>query len=467
MKVLIIDDSIEFSNAVVGIVNSISSDIEAVAINVPEESVKYMKSNHSDVGLIFLDIEFGIGARMNGLDLLEIFRKNYVQIPVIMLSGKGTIDTAVKATKLGAVNFIEKSTVGRETIRGAVNSTINLSKTTIGEDSEILNFLNEQGIIGSSKKLIDVGRRIIDIGRTDSNVIITGETGTGKALAARALHNIGNRKNNKFVTVDVSSLSGENFQRELFGYVKNAFEGADSNSKGAFGEANKGVLFLDKIEYMPKDLQLKLLQPLEEKRIKHVGANDYESVNIRFISSSSKNLNLMIQRDEFDGLLYHRLCEADIFIPPLRERKEDIIDIIVHTVNLYNLNFEKNKFFTQDAMNLLSEQEWLGNVRELVNAVKLMLQTVKKEQIDAVDVVQYISNKNSTLQFNDVVGISSDRTLKEDKDSFYKIKIEQALQQYNGNVSKTASNLGVSRETLHNKIKAFNINVDKFRKHRS
>ncbi len=465
MKILIVDDNIDFSSTMADIINSFGFDTEA--INSPYEAISYMEENYSKIGLILLDIEFGFGEKLNGLDILDVFRKNYIHIPIVMITGKGTIETAVKATKLGAINFIEKNIITKEKIRGILDSTINISKS-IGEDAEIHNFLVSQGLIGRSKCFIELGNNIIRYGRTELNVIIFGETGTGKKLVAKALHNISNRSRSNFITLDIPNISKERFQYELFGYVKGAFENATETVKGRFHEANKGTLFLDEIGFLPLELQSYLLLPIEERVVRKIGATESEQVNIRCIAATNKNLHSMMKREEFNEQLYHRLRECEIYVPALKERREDIIDIIQHYTILHNEDFYENKFFSQSAMSYLMEQNWPGNVRELVALIKVLLQTIPKEQIDEVDVIKQLSMRRSNIHYNDTTATISDTsTLKEEIAKIDKIKIEKTLEQNNGNVSKSAVLLGISRETLHNKIKTYQINVNAFRKSRS
>ena len=460
-KILIVDDSIDFTTTLADIIKSFG--FAADYVNSPNEAILYLEKNHSNVGLILLDIEFGFGEKINGLDLLDKFRQLYISIPVVMISGKGTIETAVKATKLGAVNFIEKNIITKEKIRGIIDSTISQSKSR-GEDTEIQRFLAMNGIIGKSKAITEVGDNIVRYGRTDLNILITGETGTGKKLVANAIHSISRRMKGNFVTVDIPNIPRETFQSELFGYVKNPFTGFSENKLGLFHQADKGILFLDEIGELSLELQSSLLTPIEEKRIRKIGESTSESIDIRFIATTNRDLLGMIQADTFREQLYHRLRECEINIPSLASRAEDIPEIAIHFTTKHNLEFNEFKHFSSSAIEYLSEQRWHGNVRELSAVVRAVLQTTRKEEIEVSDIIKVTTSsiipKN---EFEQIHSISLEKTLKEDLAEVDKIKIEKTLAQNNGNVSKSAAILGVSRETLHNKIRKYEINTQQYR----
>lgn len=464
MKILIADDNKDFCSTMAEIVDSFN--YETVTFNDPESTINYIANNNNKIALLLLDIEFGPGEEKNGLDILDYSRKNYPQIPAIMISGKGTIETAVKATKLGASNFIEKSVISKDKILEVINSVIGLSDSDNVEAQEIQKFLQMNGIIGSSKSMIELGDNIIRFGRTELNVLVTGETGTGKKLVAKAIHNISRRSRQPFVTVDIPNIPSELFQSELFGHVKGSFSGAVDNKKGLFHQANKGSLFLDEIGDLPLELQSNLLLPIEDKSIRRVGSVDTEPVDIRFISATDKELINAIKDNKYREQLYHRLRECEIHLPPLRERTEDIPDIVDYYLMSHNDMFSEQKVFSPSALEYLCEQEWSGNIRELISSLKLSLQTIQKEVIEVSDlhkILQLETKKKvqRTHSLNDV------RTLKEDLEEVDKKKVEATLSITNGNVSKAAAKLGVSRETLHSKIRKYEIDVNHFRQRKS
>ncbi len=463
MKILIIDDNKDFASTLADIVESF--DYSSHMLHTPDEAINYVESHHLNIGVILLDIEFGPHEKLDGIDLLSNFRKNYPEIPVIMISGKGTIETAVKATKLGAVNFVEKSIVSPEKIKEVLDSAIKKYHTK-NESKDIQKFLFSQGIIGNSRIMLEIGDSIIRYGRTDLNVLITGETGTGKKLVAKAIHAASRRARYPFVTVDIPNIPRELFQSELFGHIKGSFSGATESKKGLFHQANKGAIFLDEIGDMPIDIQSNLFIPIEEKEVRRVGSVQSEEVDLRFISATDRDLVSAMKRGEFREQLYHRLRECEIHIPPLHERAEDIPHIIDYYVSKHNQEFDEAKFFAPAAIQFMQEQIFPGNVRELSSTVRVVLQTTLKDQIEVSDLSKLISTQKSKSYRGDNT-ISTNRTLKEDIQEVDKKKIESTLSSSNGNVTKSAAKLGVSRETLHNKIRRYEIDIQQYRKKRN
>ena len=463
MKVLIVDDNVDFSTTLADIIKTFN--ISSVCIESPQDAITYMEKNHNTISLILLDIEFGFGIKTTGLHLLEIFRKQYMSIPVVMISGKGTIETAVKATKLGATNFIEKNVITKSKIQSIIEAAIN-QKNYYGESTEIQHFLASNGILGKSKIITEVGENIIRYGQTDLNILITGETGTGKKLVAKAIHTVSKRMRANFVTVDIPNIPKELFQSELFGYIKGAFGGAMDTTKGLFQQADKGSLFLDEVGDLSLDLQSNLLTPIAEKKIRKVGALENENVDVRFISATSRDLLSMMNVGKFREHLYHRLRECEINVPSLASRPEDIPYIANHFILEHNSEFHEMKYFSSSAISYLAEQKWHGNIRELSSFVRMILQTThkNKQEIDVSDIIKITaSNATQKSKMEQMNSVSLDKTLRENLAEVDKIKIEKTLYLNNGNVSKTAAILGISRETLHNKIRKYEIDAQQFR----
>lgn len=462
LLVLIADDDLDFCTTMADIVQSFNYHTHT--LQKPDETLLYIEKNFRRVGLVLLDIEFGPNATLNGIDVLESLRRNYPAIPVIMVTGKGTIETAVKATKLGAINFIEKSILSKEKISEVLSSAMSrLDPRT--EAKEIEKFLLANDIVGKTKVMIELGDSIIRFGRTDLNVLISGETGTGKKLVAKAIHNISRRAKYPFVTVDIPNIPKELFQSELFGHNKGSFSGATETKKGLFQSAHKGTLFLDEIGDLSLELQSNLFIPIEEKMIRKVGSIETEELDVRFISATDKDLLFAMKESRFREQLYHRLRECEIRIPPLRERAEDIPHIVDMVVVRHNKDFIDKKFFSPSAIQYMLELEWRGNVRELISVVKVALQTVQREQIEVTDLNKIISSSkpHSPDEPASEVSISYGKTLKEDLAEVDKKKIEATLERCDGNVSKAAAMLGISRETLHNKVRKYGINTQLFR----
>jgi len=458
MKILIADDNLEFSGTISDLVESYG--YKTTVTNTPHSTMEYYFKNNNQIMAVFLDIEFGINEELDGLDLLEKFRKFNPTIPIVMISGKGTIESAVRATRLGAVNFIEKSLISKDRVKGLLESLFGNHKND--ETETLIKFLNSNGIIGRSKAILEIGDSIVRYGRTDLNVLITGETGTGKKLVAKAIHAISRRAKSPFVTVDIPNITKELFQSELFGHIKGSFTGATETKKGLFHEANKGSLFLDEIGELPLDLQSNLFLPLEEKYIRKVGSTQQEDIDIRFISATDKNLVDCMKEGKFREQLFHRLRECEIELPSLNKRKDDIPEIIEHYLQKHNMDFNESKLFTPSAIEFLADQQWPGNVRELSSVIKRVCQTTQKEQLDTNDIIKNFGPRKEQ-QVPVLITLSEGLTLKEDAEKHNKMKIEETLKACNGNVSKSAALLGVSRETLHNKIKKYDIDAQQFR----
>ncbi|MDA3843854.1 MAG: sigma-54 dependent transcriptional regulator [Candidatus Kapabacteria bacterium] len=463
MNILIIDDNFDYCTTIADIVQSFGN--ETHTIQDPEKAIEYFSMNRSKIDIVFLDIEFGPDATMNGIDVLKHCRKNYPDMPVIMISGKGTIDMAVQATKIGAVNFVEKGVISKEKIREVLDA-LQQRLGVSAESKEIRKFLISQGIIGSSNALLEIGDSIVRFGRTDLNVLISGETGTGKKLVATAIHAISRRAKYPMVTVDIPNIPRELFQSELFGHNKGSFSGATETKKGMFRQANKGTLFLDEIGDLSLELQSNLFIPIEEKKIRKVGSTESEDLDVRFVSATDRDLLKAMNESRFREQLYHRLRECEIHISPLRDRLEDIPDIVEYYCKKHNKSFDDNKFFSPSSISFLQEQKWPGNVRELTSCLRVVLQTAQTTEIEISDLHRVIlvsgseeGQKGGTVD----AFISKNKTLKEDLARVDKKKIEATLERCNGNVSKSAAQLGISRETLHNKIRKYEINTQIYR----
>lgn len=485
MKILIVDDNRDFCNTLADVVRE--QGWEPEMRHSPESALQYLEGHHQEVGLMLLDIEFGSESKLTGLDMLEQTIRLYPSIPVIMISGKGTIETAVRATKLGAINFIDKSSLTNERLIGVLNSAMERVSADRSND-ELRKVIETQGIVGRSAIMMDVADKILRYGRTGLNVLITGETGTGKKLVAQALHGVSRRAKYPFITVDIPNIPRDLFQSELFGHVKGAFSGAMENKKGLFHQAHKGTLFLDEIGDMPLNLQANLLLPLEQKAVRRVGSVETEEVDIRFVSATDRDLVAAMAEGRFRDQLYHRLRECEIYIPSLKERVEDIPLIAEHYLAKHNREMQDRKTISPAAMDHLTEYSWPGNVRELVSVLRVALQTISSDQLEVSDLGRILKRAPTSSPSSvarrlpaeaaplpasvnvdksgdiDSVDLSNDLTLKDEMARMDQLKVEKTLERTNGNVSKAAAILGVSRETLHNKIRKYEIEVQSYRK---
>jgi DNA-binding NtrC family response regulator len=480
MKILIVDDNRDYCATIADVVQRQGWETETRYS--PEAATAYLQTSARDVALMLLDIEFGSESTKTGIDMLETSIKQFPSVPVIMISGKGTIEVAVKATKLGALNFIDKSTLSNDRLVEVLSSAMQRVAADRNND-ELRKHIEAQGIIGRSGVMMDVADKILRYGRTDLNVLITGETGTGKKLVANALHNVSKRGKYPFITVDIPNIPRDLFQSELFGHMKGAFSGAMETKRGLFHQAHRGTLFMDEIGDMPLELQANLLLPMEQKAVRRVGSVETEEVDIRFVSATDRDLVSGMQEGRFREQLYHRLRECEIYIPALRERREDIPLIVDYYVAKHNREMGDAKSMAPGTMDYLTAYAWPGNVRELASVMRVALQTSASDTLSVADLHRILTRGTSfapvvvggvashaaprpaehAQQPSDATVLSDDRSLKDDLAAVDKLKIEKTLERTSGNVSKSAAILGVSRETLHNKIRKYDIDVQTFR----
>jgi DNA-binding NtrC family response regulator len=429
----------------------------SIVAHTTDEALSAVAQHAQSLDLVLLDIEFH-GEQRTGMEVLELIRRRYPHLPVVMISGKGTFESAVRATKLGAENFIDKATLSNERLLEVVHQAAR-STSTNGSDAEAcLSFLRAHGIIAQTPIMVELAQKILRIARSQLNVLITGETGTGKRLVAQAIHAASPRKNFPFITVDIPNIPRELFQSEMFGHVRGAFTGAAQDKRGFFHAANRGTLFLDEIGDLARDLQSSLLIPIEEKTFHRVGSNENETVDIRFISATDHDLAEAVRQGLFREQLYYRLRETEIIIPPLRERRDDIPLIAQHTLAKLNEGAFQQKVLTPAAINMLTAQQWPGNVRQLLSVVKESFMLAGDNAY--IEERHIASALQSGYRINSSIAVDSLEAIKANAE---KTAIEEALATTNGNVTKAAALLGVSRETVYNHCRRFNIDPHSYR----
>jgi two-component system, NtrC family, nitrogen regulation response regulator NtrX len=417
-----------------------------------EDALEIVKKD--PIELVILDIKM---KGMDGLEVLEKVKEIKPDLPVIMISGHGTIQIAVEATKKGAYDFLEKPPDLNRllvTVRNAMNSS-----DLMRENKRMRTELHGvKDIMGSSPVIEQIKKTISKIAPSNSRILITGENGTGKELVARSIHNLSKRSAKKFVDVNCAAIPSELLESELFGHEKGAFTGATDRRIGKFEQAHEGTLFLDEIGDMSADAQAKVLRALQENQIVRVGGTETINVDVRVISATNKDLQEEISNGKFREDLYHRLGVIPIHLPPLRERKEDIS--ILAKSFLSGLGSEEivfsGKSFTDDALEVLKSQKWTGNIRELQNVIERLALLAPEDTITAQDVEQLVVNrKSSKTVLNDLI---------EETDSFpdYKEEAERLflikkLEKYDWNVSATAEAIDIQRSHIYNKMKKYDI----------
>ncbi|MCS6808679.1 MAG: sigma-54 dependent transcriptional regulator [Bacteroidota bacterium] len=493
MTILIADDNREYCATIGDIISS--EGWNYAAVYAPAEVLEYLRLHNGNVALVLLDVDFN-HPQITGLEVLAESKRLYPHIPVVMISGTGSINAAVQATRIGAENFIPKSDISREKLKEVLYTAMERLNTRIAGE-ETLQFMHTHGLIGRSKRMMEVAEKIMKYGKTELSVLITGETGTGKKIVAKALHAASRRAKANFVTVDIPNIPPSLFQSELFGHTKGAFSGATDDKIGLFQQAHQGTLFLDEIGDLPLELQPSLLLPIEDKKVKRLGSVREEDVNVRIISATDRNLPESIREKRFREQLYHRLRECEISLPPLRERREDIPLIVEFYVQQHNQRMGEQKYIAPAAMEYMQELSWDGNVRQLTNLLKRVLQTVSGDRVEIADIVEsdpsliqkYIAPYPESLPafagqpitpaavppaypqpFTSHTAVPSysfpisSGNLKADEDELKKQRVIATLTATNGNVSKAAAQIGISRETLHQWMRKFHIESRDFKR---
>jgi two-component system nitrogen regulation response regulator NtrX len=402
--------------------------------------------------LILLDIWM---PGIDGIETLVKIKETSPNLPVIMMSGHGTIETAVKATKLGAYDFIEKP-LSLEKVLLCVNNALDYSRL-----EEEISLLKEKErhkykITGNSKTIKHLKEQIKVVAPTNAWVLITGENGTGKELVAHTIHRQSGRSSKPMVEVNCAAIPEELIESELFGHEKGAFTGATTMKKGKFDLAHEGTLFLDEISDMSLKAQSKTLRILQEQKFERVGGSKTIHVDVRVIAATNKDLETEIEKGNFRDDLYFRLNVIPITVPALKERVEDIPELVSEFLNDISLrtNLEL-KQFSQKAIGLLKKYHWPGNVRELKNLVeRLVIMTPEK----------VIQDKDIPPPFNRALDVKQapdsslmDGSFKDAKIKFEKAFIARKLREFNGNISQTAEAIGIERSNLHKKIKAYGL----------
>lgn len=378
-NILVVDDERSIRNSLKDILEYEEHQVQTAENGI--EALKLIKNQCFD--LIFCDIKM---PEMDGIDVLKKIKETNYDIPVIMISGHGNIETAVEAIKIGAFDFIEKPLDLNRiliTIKNATDKTILVAKT-----QELQKRIeNKYQMIGSSSSLSNVKIIIDKVALTDARVLITGSNGTGKELVARQIHEKSNRASLPFIDVNCAAIPSELIESELFGHEKGAFTSANKQKKGKFEIANGGTLFLDEIGDMSLDAQAKLLRVLQEKTICRVGGDKSIKVDVRILAATNKNLSNEIDKGLFREDLYHRISVIIIKLPSLDERKEDIKELSLHFLNQICSDMSiNNRNISEEALEALMQRKWKGNIRELRNVIERLIilgsEEITKEEVE-------------------------------------------------------------------------------------
>lgn len=422
------------------------------ALESGEEALDKIDEDFPD--LVMLDIWL---PGIDGIATLERIKKIRPELPIIMISGHGNIETAVRALKLGAYDFIEKPLHLEKILRTVSNA---LERQRLERENKELREKIEKTyqIIGETSVMKDLKKQIAIAAPTNGRVLIYGENGTGKELVARAIHSFSFRKDKPFVEVNCAAIPEELIESELFGHEKGAFTGAISRRKGKFELANGGTIFLDEVGDMSLKTQAKVLRVLQEQSFERVGGTDTIKVDVRVITASNKDLEVLITEGRFREDLYFRLNVIPIEVPPLRKRREDIPMLVNHFLREISVeNGKKVKSIASEAMEYFIKYEWPGNVRELQNMIERLVIMSPSDVIGIEDLP-------ASLVFQEIPEmelIARDKPLKEAREEFERKYILTELKANEWNITKTAEKLRIERSHLHKKMRSLKINSTK------
>ena len=440
-KILIIDDDEAIRDGCQQILTRKGYHVESAGEAV--RGLEMALKNTYD--LILLDIKL---PKMSGLEILKKLKnENNISAKVIIVTGYGTIPLAVEAILQGACNFLTKPYSAAE-LRDAVSSA--LTSDEYCDNAKELSML-----IGSSEYMKELKESIKRIAQTESTVLITGMSGTGKELVARTIHQLSRRADRPFIPVDCSSLAESLMESELFGHVKGAFSGATESREGRFQMADTGTLFLDEISNISLNIQAKLLRVIQEQEVPRVGKSSLEKVDVRLIAATNRDLHTEIATGKFREDLFYRLSVVPLDIKPLKEHKADILPIAEHYLDFFqNKHKSKVRRLSEEAKKSLLSYKWPGNVRELKNTIERLCVLSDNEIVNLSDIFYYGQGEGAKAP---VINSSSGRATLIDVE---KEHIEKALKHFHFQMNKTAKFLGIDRKTLRIKMRNYNIKIE-------
>ncbi|HOJ18985.1 MAG TPA: sigma-54 dependent transcriptional regulator [Ignavibacteriaceae bacterium] len=448
-RILVIDDEPSFLLSVKKFLTTAPHYFEVETTTSPLTGLEMFRERVYDC--VLLDIKI---PALNGSELLKQMIQISPTVPIIMVSGQSSITMAVDCIRHGAFDYVEKP-IDHNRLTVSLMNAIKMKQILIEKETYYEELKAQFDFIGSSKRILDVKELIKRAAPTDITVLITGETGTGKEVAAKAIHMMSNRKGGKMVTVNCAAIHKDLLESELFGHVKGAFTGASETRVGKIQAADKGTLFLDEIGDMSPELQAKMLRVLENQEISKVGEATSAKVDVRFVAATNKDLQELVNKGLFRQDLFYRLKYLHIDIPPLRERAEDIPELfnyfLVNSCEKHNKNITK---VNSSVMGILKNQRWDGNIRELKHFVDRLILFTDGNEIGAEQIFRAFDyTPNHFAREIEKQGGSYKDHRKEFEIDF----LREALENNNGNVKKTAEELGFDRSNLYKKLKALGL----------
>lgn len=446
--ILVVDDNKGILTAVQMLLGTCFEKV--ITISTPNKIKNTLHDEKVDIVLLDMNFNAGINNGNEGLFWLGEIKKQYASLPVVLFTAYADIDLAVRGIKEGAADFVVKpwnnakllETLQAAYLKGMENRN---GKTARTSSKNLVSSLPNGMFWGESQAMQQLRMLIEKVAKTDANILITGENGTGKEMLAREIHGLSMRNNEALVAVDMGAITETLFESELFGHIKGAFTDARTDRPGKFEAADKGTLFLDEIGNLSYHLQAKLLTALQRRSIVRVGSNTPIPVNIRLICATNRDLQEMVRKEQFREDLLYRINTIHVRIPSLRERPEDIVPLSEIFLDKYASLYGKSSMrLSAEAQEKLKAQPWLGNIRELEHTIEKAVIISDGETLDAND-FEFPQKKEAPLK--------EVTTLEEMEYNM----IKNAMDKFNGNLSLVASQLGISRQTLYNKIKRYEL----------
>lgn len=441
--ILVVDDNKAILTAIQMLLENVFSVI--IPLSTPEKIRTVLQETTPDVILLDMNFKSGVNNGNEGLYWLSVIREIDASIPVVLFTAYADIDLAVKGIKEGAADFVVKPWDNERLIQTLLKAASLNQKDKSQRKENVQSHTSTQMIWGESTAMQSLHGLIEKVATTDANILITGENGTGKEMLAREIHALSKRRKKVMVPVDMGAITETLFESELFGYIKGAFTDAKTDRPGKFETANGGSLFLDEIGNLPYHLQAKLLTVLQSRSVTRVGSNQPIQIDIRLICATNRNLEEMVEKGLFREDLLYRINTIHVRIPALRDRKEDILPLAEVFLAKYCAIYGKQEMvLTPEAEKKLKQHPWFGNIRELEHTIEKAViindETVLDElAIELTKVKNKEANETTTLE-----------------EMEYKM-IKETIDKYEGNLSLVAQQLGISRQTLYNKIKRYEL----------